>query len=114
MSLSDLILTEAEEGGNRKEDNISIYKEDNIEYAQYLNDEILWELCKGKNDLMWHKYNEQLISKTSIQQLIKSFNEGGNIRGDSGRKTLVDTARGGNAREGEMAIVHIKQEEEGW
>jgi hypothetical protein len=77
------------------------------------NDETLGEFCRVENNVMLHKYNDRPISEACIQQLIKIFNEGGNIGRDSEKKTFIDTAGGENTKEDETALGYKKEEEEG-
>jgi hypothetical protein len=71
-------------------------------------DQTSGEICIVENNVTFHKYNDQLISAGSMQQLIKRFQERGKIGRDSEKKTFVDSAGGGNAKEEEMGMGYKK------
>jgi hypothetical protein len=80
--------------------------------TETMNDQTSGEICMVENNVKFHKYNDRPIRAASMQQLIKRFNEGGNIGRDSEKKTFVDSAGGGNAKEEEMGMGYKNGEEE--
>jgi hypothetical protein len=76
--------------------------------TETMNDQTLGDTSTVENNVMFHKYNDQLISTASMQQLIQRFNEGRKIGRDGKKKTCVDSAGGGNTKEEETGMGYKK------
>jgi hypothetical protein len=66
-----------------------------------------------ENKVMFHQYNDRPISAKRVEQMIKSFNEGGKRGREGEEKTCVDLAGGGNAKEEERGMGYKIGEDEG-
>jgi hypothetical protein len=62
---------------------------------------------------MFHQYNNQPISAARVEQLIERMKEGGKIGREGEKKTCVDSAEGGNAKEEESGMGYKMGEDEG-
>jgi hypothetical protein len=77
------------------------------------NEETSFEMGMVENRVRFHQYNDRPISAARVEQMIQSLNEGGKIGREGEKKTCVNSAGGGKAKEEERSIGSKIGEDEG-